>query len=114
VKYLLMFVDKLDASPRTPEEREDMDRKVAAWWQEHAGAGQIVGGQRLQGPETATTVDHVNGSVTVTDGPFLEAKESIGGFAVLDVADLDEALVMARTWPPGGKLEVRPLWVDPG
>jgi hypothetical protein len=44
----------------------------------------------------------------VTDGPFIEAKEVIGGFAVVDVADLDEALEMAKAWP-GGDVEVRPV-----
>jgi hypothetical protein len=44
----------------------------------------------------------------VTDGPFIEAKEVIGGFAVVDVANLDEALELAKSWP-GGDVEVRPI-----
>ncbi len=50
------------------------------------------------------------------DGPFSEAKEVIGGFSVLDVADLDEAIAIVRTWPmldlPGTSVEIRPMVVD--
>ena len=47
----------------------------------------------------------------VTDGPFIEAKEQIGGYAAIEVADLDEALRMARTWPGRGAVEIRPVMV---
>ena len=51
-----------------------------------------------------------NGAAPViTDGPFVEAKESIGGFAVIEAADLDQVLAMAKTWPPRGIVEVRPV-----
>jgi hypothetical protein len=49
------------------------------------------------------------GPGVVTDGPFLEGKEQIGGYAEIDVADLDEALEMARTWPGRGTVEIRPV-----
>jgi hypothetical protein len=45
---------------------------------------------------------------TITDGPFLEAKEAIGGYASIDVADLHEAMRMTRTWPGRGAVEIRP------
>ena len=52
----------------------------------------------------------------MVDGPFSEAKEVIGGFSVIDVADLDAAIALARTWPaldvPGVSVEVRPMVVD--
>jgi hypothetical protein len=48
----------------------------------------------------------------VVDGPFLEAKEAIGGYASIDVVDLDEALRMARTWPGRGTVEIRPVMVQ--
>jgi len=47
--------------------------------------------------------------VFLTDGPFSEAKETVGGYGILDVADLDEALAIVKTWPANGKLEVRPI-----
>jgi hypothetical protein len=61
--------------------------------------------------DAATTVRHAwnGGEPVVTDGPFIEAKESIGGYASIEVADLDEALRMARTWPGRGSVEIRPV-----
>ena len=69
----------------------------------------VVHTDELQAPSTATTVKFVDGKPVVTDGPFIEAKETIGGYAVVDVADLDTALDMAKAWPPGGMVEVRPI-----
>lgn len=58
----------------------------------------------------ARTVRWRNGRPLVTDGPFIEAKESVGGFGVIDVPDLETALEIASTWPaPGHAVEVRPL-----
>ena len=81
---------------------------------QQAGAA-IVGGEALLGPETATTIQ-VNGGqhgdVVLTDGPFAELKEFIGGFFVLDCEDLDAAVALARhipsAWRDGGHVEVRP------
>ena len=65
---------------------------------------------------TATTVKSSADGPVVADGPFSEAKEVVGGFSVLDVADLDEAIAVARTWPmldlPGTAVEIRPMVVD--
>ena len=70
----------------------------------------IGGSNQLQGPETATSVRFgPDGPPVVTDGPYLEGKEAIGGYAEVDVADLDEALRMARTWPGRGTVEIRPV-----
>jgi hypothetical protein len=82
---------------------------VNEWFDGHFKAGKIVSAEELRGPDTATTVTFKNGKPIVTDGPFIEAKEVIGGFAVVDVKDLDEALAMAKTWPAGSTVEVRPV-----
>jgi hypothetical protein len=50
----------------------------------------------------------VNGTMKVTDGPFVESKESVGGFALIEVEDLDKAIAVAKSWP-GGDVEVRPI-----
>ena len=110
MKYLLMFVDTdRDWSKASRDELQEMGSKTAEWWGRHAAAGRIYGGAQLQPVSTATTVRLDRGRPIVTDGPFIEAKERIGGFALVDVTDLDEALEMARTWPVGGLVEVRPL-----
>jgi hypothetical protein len=110
MKYVLMFVDTEETSSRSEAERAELSEKIGAWWGEHAGAGRIVEGQQLQGPETATTVRHDHGSVTIVDGPFIEAKEHIGGYGLVEVTDLDAALDLAKSWPWGGVVEVRPVY----
>ncbi|MGH3319344.1 MAG: YciI family protein [Streptosporangiaceae bacterium] len=68
--------------------------------------GKILGGEALQPTATATTV---RGDV-VTDGPFVETKEALGGFYVVEAADLDQALAIAKLCPAGGGgVEVRPV-----
>jgi hypothetical protein len=110
MKYLLMFVDTDTEWSTVPhEEGHAMFEKIGQWWGEHSAAGRIEGGAQLQPISTATTVRFDGDQAIVTDGPFIEAKERIGGFALVDVADLDEALEMARTWPARGVVEVRPL-----
>jgi hypothetical protein len=72
----------------------------------------VIGGEQLQPVETATTVRVQNGQTLLTDGPFVEAKEHLGGFYLVDADDLDAALDIAARIPAarmGGAVEVRPL-----
>ena len=117
MKYMLMFVSDQDAFDTIPDDQKGaLYQRIGEWWGEHAAAGRIVGGEQLQNPNTATTVrvSRNGGEPVITDGPFIEAKESIGGFAIVDVPDLDAALAIAKTWPPGDTIEVRPLVEDAG
>ena len=77
----------------------------------------ITGGAPLLPPETATTIvvqGGQHGEVVMTDGPFAETKEWLGGFYMLQADDLDGAIALARhipaAWRDGGKVEVRPAW----
>ncbi|MCW2778943.1 MAG: YCII-related protein [Frankiales bacterium] len=76
-------------------------------------ADKVLGGNALQGADTATSVRRdAGGGFTVTDGPFLETKEAVGGYYLVEAADLDDAIGMAKAIPsPGGGLEVRPVMV---
>ncbi|PID96225.1 MAG: hypothetical protein CSA84_06175 [Actinomycetales bacterium] len=75
-----------------------------------AEAGVSVAGAPLLPPETATTIRKTRGSFTTTDGPFAETKEVLGGFDLIEVADLDAALEWARNVPgDSGTVEVRPV-----
>ena len=113
MKYMLMFVnDESEIGSLTQAAREATFQKVGAWWEEHSTAGRITGGAQLQPANTATSVRFGEGEPLVTDGPFIESKETVGGFALVDVPDLDAALAMARTWPARGTVEVRPLVPD--
>ena len=71
-------------------------------------AGTIVGGEQLAGPATARRVDLTPDGPVVTDGPFAEASEVVGGFAVVEVPSMDAAVELAKTWPGTGPVEVRP------
>jgi hypothetical protein len=72
----------------------------------------VLGGQQLQGTESATTVRVQNGEALLSDGPFVDAKEYIGGFLLLEADNLDEATALAARVPAarmGGAVEVRPI-----
>jgi hypothetical protein len=109
MKYVLLFAGTMSDEDRAanPELAKQYEL-TGRWFDQHVKAGKILGAEELKGPETATTVRFKAGKPMVTDGPFIEAKEVIGGFAVVDVANLDEALEMAKSWP-GGDVEVRPV-----
>jgi hypothetical protein len=112
MKYVFLFcgtpADQADYDSLTPEELRGRYAEVGRWFAEnHARLGH---GNQLQGPETATTVRfEPNGKPIIKDGLFLEGKEIVGGFTEVDVADLDEALAMAKTWPGRGTIEIRPV-----
>ena len=73
---------------------------------------EVVGGEQLQPVETATTVRVQNGETLLTDGPFIDAKEHLGGYCLVEADDLDVVLDLAARIPAarmGGAVEVRPL-----
>jgi hypothetical protein len=111
VKYVLLFVDTeqfaSDLQAMGPAERERAYDRVAEWCA--TNAGKIRGGSKLQAPETATTVRLDREEPVIIDGPFVEGKEVVSGYTEIEVADLDEALRMVRTWPGCPIVEIRPL-----
>lgn len=114
MRYLMLAVEH----PTAFADRED-DERADGYWQTWRGylealtaAGVLVDAGGLQPPGTATTVRLVDGRRQVQDGPFADTKEQLGGYFVLEVADLDEALAWASRCPSvdgGGSCEVRPL-----
>ncbi len=81
------------------------------FWDHVTAKGVLKAGEALHPPSTATTVRVRDGNTVMTDGPFAETKEILGGFYVVDVADLDEALGYAAMIPGAktGSIEVRPI-----
>ena len=109
MKYVLMLVRSDEAWEALSDEERDYGA-IMRWFGELARRGVLAGGEELQAARTATTVSWEGERAILTDGPFMEAKETIGGFAVLDVPDLDAALDVARTWPARShKVEIRPI-----
>ena len=113
MRYMLLFAGDQDVyDAMTAEDSQAMLQEVGEWWGSHSADGTIQGGEQLQPPRTAKSVRHSGSDRQVLDGPFIEAKEQVGGFAIVEVASLDDALDLARTWPAGGVVEVRPIVVQ--
>ena len=107
MRYMLMICD--DES----EHRDAADDSEGhAWFQEMERRGVLRGGERLRPSGDATTVRMRGGEVLLSDGPFAEAKEQMGGFNIIECADLDEAIEVAYRHPVArhGTIEVRPIW----
>lgn len=109
---LLIYADPTGApAPDSPEAQENF----AAWMRISEEMSPVtVSGAPLQGTDTATTVrTNGTGEPVLSDGPFAETKEILGGYYIIDVADLDAALDWAAKMPsaPYGSTEVRPVWV---
>lgn len=104
MQYLLMI-----CGDETAEEHANDG--CGGWSEEMQHRGIIRGGGGLRPPTEATTIRVRDGEVLLTDGPFTEAKEQIGGFVILDCGDLDEALELAARHPAAtyGSIEVRPM-----
>jgi hypothetical protein len=111
MKYLLLIHDDLTIVPEDRAPGGKMDMEYGAFTQEIVQSGEIAGGDRLHGVETATTVRVRNGKAAFTDGPFAETREHLGGYYVVDVANLDRALELAAKIPSArtGAVEVRPI-----
>ena len=117
MRYLCLLVGEPgmdDPVPGSPEFMQMLSDYQSAT-QAMATAGVLVDSGPLQPPSAATTLRVRDGEALLTDGPFAELKEQIGGYYVLDCADLDEALRWAATIPAAsfGCIEVRPLMVMP-
>ena len=111
MKYMLLITQGEWFAKGSEAEREKAMEKVVDWWGKMFASGKMVGGHQLQSPDTATTVVIERGKHVILDRPLMEAKEAVGGFGILDVADLDEALEIVKTMPqPDGKVEVRPIF----
>ncbi|GAA1710068.1 YciI family protein [Fodinicola feengrottensis] len=110
MKYVLLICDDESASPSNEE--LDADPVHQAWEADLERRGAKVFGARLRPVVDATTVQVRNGETLVSDGPFAETKDFVGGFVVLDCADLDEAIAIAAGHPYArwGGIEVRPVW----
>jgi len=105
VQYLLLINDE------ESDDRVDLMPEYMAYTQALRDSGALVDANQLQPSGTATTVRVRNGETLVTDGPFIETKETLGGYYVIDVETLDEALEWAAKIPSArfGHVEIRPV-----
>ena len=114
-RYMLLFAGNDETATQSKDDRERMYAEIGKWWGELSAKGVIKGGEELMPRGTATTLRRVDGAMKVSDGPFIESKEHVGGYAVIEVDDLDEAIAVAKSWPIGERgrgrtaVEVRPV-----
>jgi hypothetical protein len=115
MKYMLLINQGTTPLPGTPEWdglSEDEQKAVYADYQAINETPGVTPGERMGGPETATTVRVEDGGTLTTDGPFVETKEALGGYLFLEADDLDAAIEVAARIPAarlGGAIEIRPL-----
>jgi len=112
MRQYLLAVHMIEGEPAPPEDQvQRMYKAVDAFNAELQSAGAWVFAGGLHPPETATVVRSQNGQVVTTDGPFAETKEQLGGFWVIEAADLDAALAWAAKGSEacGAPVEVRPF-----
>jgi hypothetical protein len=109
--YALIYNDESMYAEATPEESAAIFQAHGEFAQAARDAGVFAGGDGLQGTPSATTVRVRDGERMLTDGPFSETKEQLGGFYALECKDLDEALAWAAKIPEAkfGAVEVRPV-----
>ena len=113
MQYLLMIYSKEGAWEKlSVAEQQQGLAAYNAFTEAPKKSGALVGSNRLRPASTATTVRIANGKSQVLDGPYADTKEQLGGYYLIDVADLDAALAWASRCPGAshGIVEVRPLW----
>ena len=107
-KYAFLFLDDgVDYQGAPTPEQQKVYADIFKWF-ETIGDKITDGGAELQPTRTATTIRKSTGKVTVVDGPFMEAKESVGGFSIIEAPDKAAAVALAKTWPGYG-IEIRPI-----
>jgi hypothetical protein len=114
MRYMLLIYGPAEGGPSPEEAQAEMPRWFE-YTQQLQDSGLMLAGEALQGADTATTVRVRDGETLVTDGPFAETKELLGGFYMLDAPDLDTALEWAAKMPniAYGTVEVRPIMEIP-
>lgn len=110
MKYVILIAGDESRGPTDQAETEAWYKDLGAWYEKWTAAGKVAdGGQQLDSPTKARTIRNTG----ITDGPFIEAKEAIGGYSVLETDTMDEAVELAASWPGVSEgwvtIEVRPV-----
>jgi len=113
MRYVLLICnDESTRAALSPDEQLAARTAYEAFAQEMSARGVLLAGERLRPTTDATTVRVRDGEVLLSDGPFAETKEQMGGYYIIDCQDLDEAVEVASKVPAAsfGSIEVRPIW----
>jgi hypothetical protein len=112
MKYLcLIYYEEAVADALSESEYDAIQAAAVAYGEELSASGHFIASQALESVQTATTIRIRSGKLTVTDGPFAETKEQLGGFFLIEARDLNDAIRVASKIPPLrlGCIEVRPI-----
>jgi len=112
MKYLcLVYIEEKKLKALSKSEYDALVADALAYDDELQRSGHYIVSNALESVQAATTLRPRNGKVSITDGPFAETKEQLGGFILIEATDLNEALHVAAKIPPGriGSIEVRPV-----
>jgi hypothetical protein len=112
MRYLLLIYEVDRTIQRDPAEQARESARYNSFTEEVRASGVFEAGEALEPVSSATTVRIRDGRTVVTDGPFMETKEMLGGFYLLNCRDLDEAIALAARIPAveRGSIEIRPIW----
>src|SRR5579859_1749447 len=116
MKYMLMaYVNETDWTRMTEAQQQQGMAAYMAYSEALTNAGVLAGSNRLQPASASTTVKVASGKTQVLDGPYVDTKEQLGGYFLIDVADLDAAISWAARCPAAGHgaVEIRPIWSMP-
>ncbi|MBK6920853.1 MAG: YciI family protein [Deltaproteobacteria bacterium] len=108
---LLIYESEAETETRGPAAFQEMLAEYRSFSAALKDSGKLVGGDALDGIATATTVRVRDGKTLITDGPFAETREQLGGYYLVDATDLDDAMAIAAKIPSAryGSIEVRPI-----
>ena len=107
-KFAFLFIDDgVEYQGEMTPEQQKVYSEIFKWFETN-GDKIHDGGAELQPTRTATTIRKATGKLSVVDGPFIEAKESVGGFSIFELPDKAAAIALAKTWP-GHAIEIRPI-----
>jgi hypothetical protein len=108
---LLIYSNEADGKKMTAAQYGELFQEYQTFTQDLTKSGKNKGGNPLEQTSTATTVRVRNGKTVVTDGPFAETKEQLGGYYLVEAKDLDDAISIAAKIPGAkqGSIEVRPI-----
>jgi hypothetical protein len=109
---LLIYTNQQAWSHMTQEQMQQGMAAYLAYTEALRNAGALVGSNRLQNTDVATTVKVADGKTQVLNGPFVDTKEQLGGYFLIEAPDLDAAIAWAARCPGAshGTVEVRPIW----
>lgn len=116
MKYLCqVWFEPAEIERMASADKKQLDRDSLAYDEDLVQSGHMIAAQALQSPRSAVTVRVRNGEMSVTDGPYAETKEQLGGFILIEAKDLNDAVRVAAGIPLAriGSIEVRPIYEIP-